>query len=237
MLPRQDWKLESVLRLFMILFLGLATVGLASNLVDRLAGGEPDEARQALVGLIGTMVFQVVALGAVGWFVRENRTTWGEAFGLREDRLAWLALVAVAATVAVFPISLALMWVSQKVMMWLSLEVVAQPTVRALETVNSIGQKLLFGAMAVLLAPVVEEVVFRGILYPTIKGLGYRRAALWLTAFVFALTHANAVTFLSLVFLAVLLTLLYEQTGSLWAPIGAHGLFNLANFTWLLLGR
>ncbi len=41
--------------------------------------------------------------------------------------------------------------------------------VRALEAVTSIGQKLLFGAMAVLLAPVVEEVVFRGILYPTIK--------------------------------------------------------------------
>lgn len=41
MLPRQDWKLESVLRLLVILFLGLATVGLVSNLADRLAGGEP----------------------------------------------------------------------------------------------------------------------------------------------------------------------------------------------------
>ena len=145
-----------------------------------------------------------------------------------------MALLAVAATVAVFPVSLALMWVSQKIMVWLSIEVVAQPTVRALETVTSLEQKLLFGAMAVLLAPVVEEVVFRGILYPSIKELGHPRAALWVTAFVFALTHANAVTFLSLMFFAVLLTLLYEQTGSLWASIGAHGLFNLANFTWLL---
>ena len=224
-----------MLRLLAILFLGLAAVGLASHLANRFAGGESDEARQALIGLLGTVVFQVVTLRAVGWFLRENQTTWRDAFGLGPSRWGPLALLALAATVAVFPVSLALMWVSQKIMFWLSMEVVAQPTVRALEAVTSIEQKLLFGVMAVFLAPVVEEIVFRGILYPTIRDLGYPRTALWLTASVFAVTHANLMTFLSLMFFALALTVLYEQTDSLWAPIGSHSLFNLANFIWLLL--
>jgi len=235
MLSPKDWKLESVLRLLMVLFFGLAVVGLASTLADRLVRGPADEARRALVALMGTVVFQVVALGVVCWFVRENQTTWRAAFGLGGKQWGRRLLLTVAATITLFPTSLALMWVSQKVMLWGSLEVVAQPTVRALQAASSIEQRLLFGAMAILLAPVAEEVVFRGILYPTIKELGYPRVALWLTAVIFALTHANVVTFLSLTFFAVALTSLYEHTDSLWVPIGTHSLFNLTNFAWLLL--
>jgi membrane protease YdiL (CAAX protease family) len=235
MLSPRAWKLESVLRLLMVLFFGLAVVGLVGTLAERLAGGPADEARRGLITLVSTVVFQVVALGVVGWFLREHQTTWRAAFGLGGGRWSWRLLLVIGATVTIFPISLVLMWVSQKLMLWVSLEVVAQPTVRALQTATSMEQRLLFGAMAILLAPVVEEVVFRGILYPAIKELGYPRLALWLTAVVFALTHANVVTFLSLTFFALALTSLYEHTESLWVPIGAHSLFNLANFAWLLL--
>jgi membrane protease YdiL (CAAX protease family) len=40
--------------------------------------------------------------------------------------------------------------------------------------------------------------------------------------------------FLSLTVLAVILTLLYETTDNLLAPILTHSLFNLANFFWLV---
>jgi membrane protease YdiL (CAAX protease family) len=35
--------------------------------------------------------------------------------------------------------------------------------------------------------------------------------------------------------LALILTWLYERTGSLWAPIVTHSAFNAANFVWLTL--
>ena len=58
--------------------------------------------------------------------------------------------------------------------------------------------------------------------------------ALWGTSLLFALTHANAMTFVPLTFLAVVLVLLYEATDNLLAPILTHSLFNAANFVFLV---
>ena len=93
--------------------------------------------------------------------------------------------------------------------------------------------RLVLGVITILLAPAAEEVLFRGILYPWVKQAGYPRLALWGTALVFAAIHLNLATFVPLAVLAVALTLLYERTGNLLAPITAHALFNGFNFTLL----
>jgi membrane protease YdiL (CAAX protease family) len=72
--------------------------------------------------------------------------------------------------------------------------------------------------------------LFRGIVYPTVKQAGFPRLALWGSAFLFAACHVNLVTFVPLVVLALALTFIYERTDNLWAPITAHALFNAMNF-------
>ena len=95
----------------------------------------------------------------------------------------------------------------------------------------------LLALMAVAVAPVAEETLFRGILYPAIKAAGYPRLALWGTSILFGASHVNLVTFLPLTFLALALTWLYEKTDNLTAPILAHSLFNTANFFQLVIER
>ena len=70
--------------------------------------------------------------------------------------------------------------------------------------------------------PLVEEVLFRGILYPSVKQLGYPRLALWGTSLFFGLIHSNLMTFVPLTVLSLLLVWLYERTGNLLAPILTH---------------
>ena len=112
----------------------------------------------------------------------------------------------------------------------LKMEPQEQLPVHALRVSVSWGGRLTLGAAAVLLAPVAEEMLFRGILYPAIKQSGYPRLALWGTSLLFAAVHMNVVTFVPLVVLALVLTLLYERTDNLLAPITAHVLFNALNF-------
>jgi membrane protease YdiL (CAAX protease family) len=88
---------------------------------------------------------------------------------------------------------------------------------------------------AVLLAPLAEEVLFRGILYPAIKQAGHPRLALWGTALLFAAVHLNVATFVPLTVLALVLTALYEWTNNLLAPIAAHVLFNAFNVVLLVV--
>ena len=91
------------------------------------------------------------------------------------------------------------------------------------------------GAVAVTLlgsiafAPIFEELVFRGLLYGTLRaGLGWPLAAVG-SALVFALAHGYGVAGLLSVFLSgVLWAWVYERTGSLLAPILAHVVNNAA---------
>lgn len=92
-----------------------------------------------------------------------------------------------------------------------------------------------FVCMAVFVAPIVEEILFRGILYPAIKQIGYPRLAAIGTAILFALFHVNLVTFASLTAVALGLILLYEFTDNLLAPIIAHSIFNASNVFMIFL--
>lgn len=92
-----------------------------------------------------------------------------------------------------------------------------------------------FVCMAVLVAPIVEEILFRGILYPAIKQIGFPRLAAISTAIIFALFHVNLVTFASLTAVALGLIFLYEYTDNLFAPIIAHAVFNASNVFMIFL--
>lgn len=81
---------------------------------------------------------------------------------------------------------------------------------------------------AVIVAPVCEEVVFRGYLYPVAKWFGGPWLGAFVSALFFSAIHGNLGVLLPLFFFGIILAMLYEKTGSIWAPIGAHLLFNLA---------
>ncbi|MFO8006772.1 MAG: CPBP family intramembrane glutamic endopeptidase [Candidatus Brocadiia bacterium] len=82
------------------------------------------------------------------------------------------------------------------------------------------------GVMAVVLAPVAEEVLFRGILYlPLRDRLGPVAAAL-VVGVVFSLCHFYPPGFFHLIVLSVVFTTAFEYTGSLWAAVVLHSLYN-----------
>jgi membrane protease YdiL (CAAX protease family) len=83
----------------------------------------------------------------------------------------------------------------------------------------------------VVFAPVVEEMLFRGILFPLLKKIGPSSFAYLMSALLFAVIHINLVTFIPLFFLGLVLAWLVERTDNLLAPITAHAVFNLAATT------
>ena len=68
---------------------------------------------------------------------------------------------------------------------------------------------------AVVVAPLVEEVIFRGYLYPVFKRFSDRFLAAIVTSMMFALVHGNVPGTLPLFALALMLTIAYELTGCL----------------------
>jgi len=89
--------------------------------------------------------------------------------------------------------------------------------------------------MAVILAPVAEEVIFRGYFYGVIRKYGGRIPAITISSLLFAAIHVHLPSLLGLGILAVILCLLYERTGSLWASITMHAAFNASTIVALIL--
>jgi membrane protease YdiL (CAAX protease family) len=86
---------------------------------------------------------------------------------------------------------------------------------------------------AVVVAPICEELLFRGIFYAVGKRFLGPVASGACTALFFAACHLSLSSFAGLFVLALCLTFAYERTGSLLVPIGMHALFNFANLCML----
>jgi membrane protease YdiL (CAAX protease family) len=204
--------------------------------VHRFSGIEAGETSIGRM-IVATLSFQGAGLILIGRFLREQQNSWAEAFGFSNQRRQ-AVVVGVLGALVFLPVGWGLQQASALVMTHLPhlhLEPREQVPVQALRVSISWGGRIAMGATAILLAPVAEEMLFRGILYPVVKQIGHPRLALWGTSLLFAAVHLNLATFVPLTVLALVLTVLYERTNNLLAPISAHVLFNALNFMTLLL--
>lgn len=111
-----------------------------------------------------------------------------------------------------------------------------QEMVDLVRNTDSVGLLALIALLAVVLAPVAEELVFRAGLFRYLRTRVHRGVALTAPALLFAALHGNLVAFVPLTVLGVLLALAYEQSGRLLVPIVAHALFNLHTLALVLSG-
>lgn len=92
-----------------------------------------------------------------------------------------------------------------------------------------------FVVLAVVVAPVSEELFFRGLLHGWFKSFMPTRLSIAITSLLFGAVHFHAPAFLPLTILGLSLALLYETTCSLWPSIALHAIFNLATLLTMTL--
>lgn len=182
--------------------------------------------------LLGTLSFQGVTWVLMGIFFKQHGLSWSEGLGFGKKKFVLSALLALVAVVMVLPLALLLQFASVALMEKFGWTPQSEAAVELLTNATSSSQ-IYLGIFAVVLAPVAEEFIFRGMLFPFIKQNGFRKSAWIGVSLVFALIHGDAGIFLPLFLLALALTWLYETTDSLLAPIFAHALFNAANLVLL----
>jgi membrane protease YdiL (CAAX protease family) len=110
-----------------------------------------------------------------------------------------------------------------------------QPLVSLLQEDTSPAFRCAALAVAVLLAPAVEELFFRGGLYRFFRRHWGAMAANAATALLFALAHGNWSALLPVLLLGLALGRSYEREGNLLPAIGIHACFNLNGVVLTLL--
>jgi len=228
------WSLEHFMRQ-MVLLLACFYAGMAFGVwAQKLAGPATHTAGQVSIGALG---FQGAALLLTIPFLREHGLSWSQAFGLAHRRRD--ALLAGLVVACLFlPVAWGLQQLSNFILshlQHLGFKPEEQVAVQVLRTAATHPDRIKLAIVTILLAPVAEEILFRGILFTGVRQLGFPRLAFWGTGLVFAFVHFNAVSFFPLFVFALVLAWIYTRTGNLCAPIAAHSMFNALNFAMLFL--
>ncbi len=87
-------------------------------------------------------------------------------------------------------------------------------------------ERVLFAAIAVVLAPPCEEIAFRGYVQSTLLVRRRPEAAIGAAALLFALMHLNPVLFPALLLLGAVFGWLTWRAGSVWPAVAAHAVNN-----------
>ena len=80
------------------------------------------------------------------------------------------------------------------------------------------------------LAPVVEEVFFRGFIFAGLRQRYKWYIAASISSLLFALMHLQITGFIPLFFMGFLLAFLYHRSDSIWLPILCHCVMNAMAF-------
>jgi hypothetical protein len=99
---------------------------------------------------------------------------------------------------------------------------VLDPAAQATVSEGSLARIALAFVVIAVVAPVVEEVLFRGVVLESLRGRGVF-VAVFVSSFLFALAHLGGLVYYT--GCGVVLGVLYWRRG-LWASISAHAAFN-----------
>ncbi len=188
------------------------------------------------VTLLVNIGFQCFLAGLVT-ILALRRIGFAAWLGLRWSAWPWVFAIAPCAVVSMWVVFGALQCIGY--MDWmesLGVETV-QDSVKFLKTSDDPQVLALMIVTAIVVAPICEEIVFRGYFYPVMKKFAGAWIAAACSALVFASAHGNLTATLPLFIFGGVLVFLYEKTGSIWAPIAAHCCFNSATVIVQFIGR
>ena len=175
------------------------------------------------------VAFQGVLVAAVGWRMRAKPRPFGAPAPahavLAQAALRWLA---------VLPILWFVSFAWQILLTALGHAPDFQAAIHLFLETDDPLRRASFVVFAVVVAPIAEEALFRGILLPLLVRRFGAAIGLGLVALGFAALHGDAGSFPGLAVLSVALSLAYARTGTILVPMAMHALFNAANLALIL---
>lgn len=179
----------------------------------------------AILGLMAGIVF----------LIYQRRGLLPEALGLHPKHPVQVITWTVVAYIAFFILSIAMSQLGLEY--WLSARLGEQQNqhiVNEMMATQESQKRLIMILGACVIAPIAEEVIFRGYLYPVVKRYTEPVVAAIFTGVIFGAIHGQIWAVIPLSLFGILLAVLYEKSGSIWACILCHGMFNTINVFFML---
>ena len=223
-MPIVPWRIRDGLLVLGGGLLFLVAALIATLGVFELQADTADEGARAAISTLVSTGFFLFMLWMIWMFiVRRYHSSW-RTLGLRAVSWQWLAAVPFIYALLTFLF----------VLMFRGMVTLFGPTVHwpaplTTATVSATQQPVLEALVivtGVILTPVVEELVFRGVIYQALRRTMPVSSATVISAVIFAAMHLNIVLFIPLTAMGIVLALVYERSNSLLPTILVHACNN-----------
>ncbi|MEM7166465.1 MAG: CPBP family intramembrane glutamic endopeptidase [Planctomycetota bacterium] len=225
--PAPLWGGFDVLAAFLVFFGLQLLIGGAATVLVRY---EIVEKNLALpMTALAMAVLVVPAIAIMNYLVRTQFHKGVDAIGLSADAIPRGFLYGMAAWLVTILGFFAVTLAAQVGMLAAGVEPKPQASIAAFIEAIADGNWLTIGSvalLAVVVAPLAEEFIFRGLLFRwLVEKYGVVSSAV-LSGIAFGIVHGNLAGLLPLSLLGVVFALLYHRTGNLWSSICMHAIFN-----------
>lgn len=178
----------------------------------------------------GAVIYAAILLFIFGLLIYRNVAP-SVVFGWRGSSFGWCLGQALLCLAAAYPL---LLLVQAMVFGATGGDASPQDVVQFLQEAEAPRDRLGVVVMAVAVAPLAEEIIFRGYLYTVAKRYIGVVPAMVSTSLLFAAVHGHAESIPALFVLAMCLGLAYERSGSLLVPMIMHAIFNTVSVAAIL---
>ncbi|HIJ69767.1 MAG TPA: CPBP family intramembrane metalloprotease [Planctomycetes bacterium] len=202
--------------------------------IIELAAAESPPWRREVFKYLALSIIELVLIVFFVCFARQSFVRRLTGFGLNLRTITGDFVAAVVNLISVLPLVLLGILLTIHIGRFLAGPDFEMQTNEGLAVVTEHPQQVVRMVMfffLVLIAPVFEEMLFRGILQSVMRGLtGRPWEAIVITSLFFAVSHPNT-HFPPLFVLSCCMGYAYEKSGSLFRPIFIHAMFNAASVT------
>ncbi len=227
---------DAAVAMFLVMLFSLLVFGGASGHASEASAKAPSAADMIAGIVFSEVIFIALAVGPLlGMKLRGMNLR--EAFGLERFGIGAVFAGAFGLLLLAFPLITETLELARVLLAGMGdRNPEPQPAGQVLAGSASLAARIAVGVQAVFLAPVQEELIFRGYLYGVAKRYLGPAGGIVLVSFLFAAIHQHAPSFAGLFVLAVCLTLAYEWSGSIFVPMTMHAMFNSLTVINLLAG-
>ncbi|MDQ8186884.1 type II CAAX endopeptidase family protein [Pelagicoccus sp. SDUM812002] len=215
-------------------FMGFCSF-LGAKIVQWILSPDPDADPPLLIALSANIGMQIGMLVAYVVFKRFTDEKALDPTTAKAVEFPKAVLIGLKWLLIAYPVMIGVNLFSRIFLNSLGFEQVIQDPIKMVQAGGSAIELALMYTVIVIVAPVCEEVAFRGGIFRYLHGRMPLFASIGLSAFFFALLHANLYSFAPLMTIGVMLAFAYRESGNLVSSIAFHSVFNSINLALILL--
>ncbi len=235
-ISNSEWTLKDIFKILIIIFSAGYGFAIFINIIFKFLN---INIKSNIVNpIVFSTFFHVIAVVCIFYYIKLKYDSGFDSLGLNFSKSAKSILIGILSYSSIIPAIILVLLTSIVIFYYIGYETEPNAIFLVYFLPVKIPKLIYLLIFISVIGPICEEIFFRGFIYKFLRSKLGITSGILLTSVIFSFLHLTPVGFIPIFVLSIMLSYIYEKTGSLVAPITAHVLHNsMISFFMLILRK